>query len=620
MLRLQQTLPLYLILVILAFLPFFEGGETPIALFLIHSLCLLSLVALAVRHSRIWIPRFLILFVPFLLALLVSTLIVAPYKYAAVLHLLEYCMAAVFAIAICTALKEYQNEADRFAFLSFLILSVGTTLSLISTPLWGWRIQGSFVNPNDFASWSLLVILLGLFQLERQSKPVSKILVGGLLLLLSLAAAGASSRATFLAAAVFAGIYIWKRRPRPLLIASISLVLFLSAVLVSSRFSGIDPYRYYRLRIWKHTLEGILQDPYLGIGLNMLPYKAYRLNFPADVEVGRFSRVAKSADNQYFQILAETGFLGLFTFLIGWFALLLSLRRNSNSFISLRYSYYVISILALFSLPLSNTGILFLFLYMILFPLVYDPLAKPIAIALKPLTKIVLTFAVALFFGVFVLALYLADREWTLALRSETPPLAEAHLRRAVALNPYQPYYRFVFIRQLIDANPTLDRAKWAALLQTIDESIQLNPLDGDFYAYRAKVYRNLLETTGSGSYFSLAVASYQTALDRSPHNVFLRAEFALFLKQKGRLDLAQAEVEKILDAEPAYLSARLLLAEIKWARQDSQGARSEFVKEEQQEKRFQVVAKTTGEGYIRKLLQVNSDSKEHVRKLIFGS
>jgi tetratricopeptide (TPR) repeat protein len=350
----------------------------------------------------------------------------------------------------------------------------------------------------------------------------------------------------------------------------------------------------------------------------MLPYKAFRFNFPAEVEVGRYSRIAKSADNQYLQILAETGFLGFLTFLVGWVSIYFVQRRFKDQFLALRSTYLVMSIFSLFSLPLNVTAILFLFLFLIVIPLAFEASARRIELRLNMFRKLLFTVIVVFLFVFLVFLPYLADREWKKALSSTNIQQIEKHLSNAVRYNPYQPYYRFVFIRALLDQDPSLDVEKARSLTETINASIRLNPLDPDFYAYRAKVSRKLFELFNRTTYYSQAVSSYQAALDRSPSNVFLRAEYALFLYQTNHLPLAEAELRKILDAEPAYLNARLLLAETEWRQGEYTSARSEYVRTEELERTYRGLQQSTREGYVKKLLRLDPRTKEVVRRLIF--
>lgn len=558
-------------------------------------------------------------FLPFLGSICVSAL-VAPYKYAAFLQFWDYICAGLFTVFIFSALKEAKTELDSFLFYAFLVGSVSTLISVFAGEP-RLRISGSFANPNDFGAFSLLLMILGLFQFEHETDTRKKILISLLMIALSVCMALASSRSVFLAGGVFVAIYLWKRRPGRALAAGITAVLILCVALLVFRFWNLtDPFQYYRLKIWKHSLQGIVQDPYLGIGLNMLPYQASQYNFPADLELGRYARVAKTADNQYFQILAESGFLGLFTFIIGWIALFFALRRVPDRFLHFRYSFLTISIIGLFSLPLNNTSVLFLFLFLVLFPISVDPNSRPICITFKAWSRIAVAVILFLLFAFCVYFPFKADHEFKLAMKSTDIRTAEAHLQQAIHYNPYQPYFRFAFIKRVVEAKPEMEPGQWKNLVEAVNDSIRLNPLESDFYLYRAKMYRTLFDRTGDPAYFLAAISDYQATLDKSPYNVLVRGEFALFLSRTERLDAAESELSTAISMEPAYLGARYLLAEIQFRKGNLEAARKSLKDAEMYYHRYQNVKVREKEGYVRRLLQIKPEIRENVRRLILDA
>jgi hypothetical protein len=614
-----QRISIVLLLLLLALLPFFEGGETSLGLFLIHSLTILLLCIFIFLYQRISIPHFLPYFLPFLLSSFVSAL-VAPYKYSAFLLLWDQIAAGLFAVAIFSIFMENKEHLNWLTFYAFLITSVEILVSVLFNNF-SSRIRGSFVNPNDFATFTLLLIILGLFQFEHQTENRRKILIATLLIFLGISMALASSRSVFVAGSIFFLLYAWKKKPGNALAIGMTLIILFSSAFIFIRFQSFhDPWRYYRFKIWRHSLEAVLEDPYLGVGLNMLPYKAAKYNFPSDNELGRYARVAKSADNQYFQILAETGFLGLFTFLIGWAALYFALARLPNRFLQFRYSYLIISIICFFSLSLNNTAILFLFLFLVVFPILIDPGARPITISLNAPARIVAMISLFILFAFFVYLPYVADREFKAAFKSNDATLVQEHLENARLYNPFQPYYQFTLVSRIVDSKPELSVQKWLQLVSYLNDSIRLNRLEPDFYTYKAKIYRRLFELSGSQAYFTETVSNYQAAIDRSPYNVFLRTEYAYFLIWNGRVESATTELSKIISLEPAYLNARYLLAETKFKSGDVAGAQKELTEADNYYERYKTYTPGKNEGYIKALLRINPEKREEIRRLILNA
>ncbi len=607
------------ILIFFALFPFFEGGESPAGLLIFHSLTLALLTLITLQYSRLWIPRFLLYFLPFLGSVCISAL-VAPYKYAALLQFWDYICAGLFTVFILSTLKEAGTELDSFTFYAFLLGATSTLISVFGGEP-KLRISGSFTNPNDFGAFSLLLLILGLFQFEHETDTRKKILISLLILALSVCMALASSRSVFLAGGIFVAMYFWKRRPGRALAAGIAAVLILCIGLLVFRFWNFtDPFQYYRLKIWKHSLQGIVKDPYLGIGLNMLPYQASKYNFPADLELGRYARVARTADNQYFQILAETGFLGLFTFVIGWIALFFALRRVPDRLLHFRYSFLTISIIGLFSLPLNNTSVLFLFLFLVLFPISVDPASRSICISFKAWSRIAVAVILFLFFAFCVYFPFKADHEFKLAMESTDIRTTQAHLKKAVHYNPFQPYFRFAYIKRIVEAKPEMEPGQWKNLIGSLNDSIRLNPLESDFYLYRAKIFRTLFERTADPAYSLAAISDYQAALDKSPYNVLVRGEFALFLSRTERLDAAESELSTAISMEPAYLGARYLLAEIQFRKGNLEEARKSLKDAEMYYHRYKNLKVNAKQGYIRRLLQTKPEIRESVKRLILDA
>lgn len=610
-----KNLSFYTILVFFALFPFFEGGESAVGLFVFHCLVFIAFFLVIFVFSRFWIPRFLLYFLPFILALCASTAI-APYKYAAVLLLWDYVIAGIYAIVLFSMLHENRERLGRLTFLAFLICSAGILISLFLKTQ-HYRVTGTFVNPNDFATLALLMMILGLFQFEYESARNHKILIAVLLILLSICMSLAASRSVFVAALVFFVLYIWNRRPGKALTIGILIALLVGISLIYFRFSYFsDPYQYVRLKIWKHSLKGVLDDPYLGIGLNMLPYRAAKLNFPAEGEIGRYSRIAKSADNQYFQILAETGFLGFLTFLVGWIVFYFALRRTPSRFYCFRYCFIAVSIVALFSLPLNNTSVLFLFLFLTLFAISLDPNAKPICISLHAVRKIAWGTVAAILFTFLVLFPFMADREFKTAMSSTDRITGERHLQKAIQYNPYQPYYRFLPISKVITSQ-SLTTQQWLSVLDILNVAIRLNPLESDFPAYKAKVYRILFKKNGDPSDFQAAVISYQSAIGLSPYNVFLRAEYAFFLTQSGQLEPAINELSKMIEIEPAFLNARYLLARTQYQLGDKENAQKSLADAEKYYERYKNYQLPPTEAYTRNLIHIKPEIRKEVRDLI---
>ncbi|PWT91455.1 MAG: hypothetical protein C5B54_05255 [Acidobacteria bacterium] len=612
------AVPARVLLILLLFcfflLPIY-GNESPLGLLLIHSVILICLGGVVLTWSRIWVPKFLPFFLPFLLSLLISS-VIAPYKYSACLQLWDYIVAALFAVVVFSIFKETDSYLKKFMGAAFLISVASLTLSILLNLTSEWhRVKGSFTNPNELATFILMLIILGVSLYEQATNSFRKKALIITLLILSSIIALTLSRSVLIAGFLFATVYTWKRKTNRVLVVAAMVILVIASAIILFRVRVNDPYQYYRLKIWKYSLIGILQDPYLGIGLNMLPYRAAQFNFPADTEIGRYAHLATTADNQYLQILAECGFLGLFTFLIGWVRLYFDLSKVPPQFTLFRYAFYSFCIISFFSLPLNNTSILLFFIVLCIFPLTFTPNTEAHKISFSVAGKVGCILIGSMLFLFCIVAPYAADYEYHKALHATQEPDARKHLERAVKLNPFQPYYKFFFVSRVVDARPTVEPSKWLNALVALQESIRLNPLESDFYVYKAKIYSILLDSTQNRSYFLDAVSAYQDAINRSPYNVFLEAEFANFLLHWERPELSEAVLHKILEQEPVYLNARLLLIQNLLQQKKIEEAQQQYEVLKKYIERYKNYVSV--QPYVIRLLQLDSTYKQKVESLM---
>lgn len=615
---------LILLLVILfCTLPFFEGGETPGGLLLIHASTLGILGFLIVARSSLTYPRFGFYFLGFFLIAALSTAL-APYHYAAALQMWDFIMAALFILGICGILSNVDEKTSQMV--PFVLFLAGSFATIASAIIYGFdsgsRISSSFVNPNDFACFLLLMILLGLYSLEQESRSSHRKLLGLLLLVLFVLAGLTYSRTAVLALLAVFAMHLGKHRFKKTMLLMGGLILICGG-LVFFRFflrPSQDQFRYYRLRIWKSTLHAVQEEPYLGIGLNMLSHRALRYNFPTDVPVGRFGRVARSADSQYFQLLIETGFLGLFAFLFGWIGLFLALWKLPTRYFFLGQASTVVSVFALLSLPLNNTSILYLLCFLVTLPFALNPTKTFHTVRLGRIGRISGLVLVCLFLIYGVYFPFRAHTEFEHALKSNDDVSAEKHLKNALYYNPFQPYYRFTFVKRVVDSRPTnLASSQWLFLIQVLDDSIRLNPEESNFYLYKAKCWNYLFQKSPVLQYYSNAVSSFQAAIERDPYNPFLQLEFSAFLLlHEKNLSLSETHARRAIELEPAYLNAHLLLSEILFTEKKTAEARESFQQLEFLEQKYKGFLSPYSDSYTQKLLTLNEKHKEQLANKLF--
>ena len=105
-----------------------------------------------------------------------------------------------------------------------------------------------------------------------------------------------------------------------------------------------------------------------------------------------------------------------------------------------------------------------------------------------------------------------------------------------------------------------------------------------------------------------------------SAFNVFLRTEYAFFEEQLGHFERSEKELKEILSLEPAYLNARLLLAQVYFKQGKYEEAKKEIQEVESLEKRYGNLKDAINEPYVTKLITVNNAYKNELKSLILNA
>ncbi|MGH9866832.1 MAG: O-antigen ligase family protein [Candidatus Polarisedimenticolia bacterium] len=327
---------------LLAVLPWFEGGASPLGLFLAHTL-VLAMLAIAVgrvalrgevRLAAGWEAAAGLAFV----AVCFISFLGVDYRFGSFLALWNVLAAALLG---CALLIEAPRRPERLAQVVAASAAVQALLAWIMRPVPNMTPSARFANANQLAAYLVIGALLsaGLFLTFRRRgrTPEGRSVIdtpwiwGGLALvdlsaLLRLGARGALL--ALMAAGVAWGLTSGAhRRPavRWAFWGGLLAVLILSAAAVTWRFHRIqDPYRFDRVRIWSAGLQAAADHPLLGMGPGMFERRGYVYNFPLENQMFHYAKTPGSVHSTWLQALVETGVIGLAAALI--FVLLLARR------------------------------------------------------------------------------------------------------------------------------------------------------------------------------------------------------------------------------------------------------------------------------------------------------
>ncbi|MDK2979741.1 MAG: hypothetical protein PWQ55_88 [Chloroflexota bacterium] len=210
----------------------------------------------------------------------------------------------------------------------------------------GYRIMGTYGDPNFFAQVMVVIIPLALNRLRSEKKPIMKALAAWALAASFLTVVFTFSRGGFLALCAVIGLLVLLRKPPLIAILSgVLILLLLIPFLPASYFDRIQTILEYlpfsgadvrgevslrgRLSEYEVAVRMFLDHPILGIG-----YENYANNYlDYSVRLGLDPRrTERSAHSLYLEVLAEQGFLGLVMFIFVLVSAFSSLSKSAKLF------------------------------------------------------------------------------------------------------------------------------------------------------------------------------------------------------------------------------------------------------------------------------------------------
>ena len=208
----------------------------------------------------------------------------------------------------------------------------------------GYRIMGTYSDPNFFAQVIVVIIPLALNRLRYEKKTILKVLAGWSLAVSFLTVVFTFSRGGFLALCAVLGLLVLLRKP-PLIavLSGILILVLLIPFLPSSYFERIQTILEYlpfygadvrtevslrgRMSEYEVALRMFMDHPILGIGFDN--YANNYLNY--SVRLGLDPRnTERSAHSLYLEVLAEQGILGFAMFVFVLYAVFSSLTKANQ--------------------------------------------------------------------------------------------------------------------------------------------------------------------------------------------------------------------------------------------------------------------------------------------------
>jgi O-antigen ligase len=294
------------------------------------------------------IPIFL-----FLIAILISYCI-SVYPYASRIIIYK----GLAGLALFFYIVNTQRSHQKINLLLWVIVILGTMyavmgLTLIDGDILGFKIYSQkrynislfYVNYNHFAGYLELVFCLSV-GLAAASKGGKRILLFGMTVLIAAAALFTLSRGGIigltggLAFFIIASAFMQRqKKDNPLLFSAVVIGLIIITWFgldpVLERLSTLDDLSVageVRMQVWRDTLRMIYDRPFFGWGPD-----TFSVAFPAYQTQGFDQKFVNYAHNDYLELAADTGILGLTAFLVSLLSLYFFCLKNLKKVTYNRY-------------------------------------------------------------------------------------------------------------------------------------------------------------------------------------------------------------------------------------------------------------------------------------------
>lgn len=549
-----------------------EGGATPAALLAQHLLIAAAVVACAAMRTpstdvvspgpaRAWLA---------FAACAAAGALVAPYAYAAWLVLVE--ITAFGALAALAA-----GEPSTLA--SAIVPAVGVVGVVHALVAIAQRIGGeprpasTFLNPNHLGAWLGAAVLLLAGKASDETAGTRTRAIAAAAAAIALAGALVTgSRGAAMGVVAGAALLValgWSRltrRGRRALAVGAAAALVAVVVGVAVRVRGdVDPFRFYRTRIWRASLGAVLDSPWTGSGAGQFATAAQNLNFPVDEAPLRYERSFRTPHSDLLRAACEFGLPAALAALAaaGLFARAIVRRRSSLSPVERGAAAALAALAAQACVDDLSTRPALTALGAVLVGLLAAvprdrAPGRPGRAAMLAAATLV---AVAL--GAFETGEFVAWRASAALPRGPLDDAGLARLRRSIAWNPMAPDAWVRLTEHFTGDGRSWDVAAYAAAREAAEHARRLQPADAAYARGAARVEATacltlfpFVATRGRAAELYAAAA----ALARTDATVPL--EEAQFLLRAGDAAGARRAAERAASLEPRAATPLLTLAE----------------------------------------------------------
>jgi len=328
--------------------------------------------------------------------------------------------------------------------------------------------------------------------------------------------------------------------------------------------------------VWQGAIDVWKDYPIFGTGVETFGYSYYWHRPRAHNDVSEWDLLYNKAHNEYLTILANTGLVGLITYLglIGVFIIWFLRRGIKNSLVIALFAGYVsILITNFFGFSVVAVNLLFFLMPAMAIILVEKEKtekAKSMEMETKQRIAIIIILILGLSTIIYLAKFWYADTRFAVAEKLNDTTWYERafnELQTAISLHPEEPYYRSEMSLALAGLAKLADEADDASLSAQLaemavaesDEALKISPYHLNFWKKRAKMFISLAEI--DSKYQQNALDTLLHAAELAPTDAKVFYNLSLLYSQIEQMETAIKTMEHTIELKPNYAKARYALA-----------------------------------------------------------
>lgn len=331
--------------------------------------------------------------------------------------------------------------------------------------------------------------------------------------------------------------------------------------------------------VWQGAIDVWKDSPIFGTGVETFGYSYYWHRPRAHNDVSEWDLLYNKAHNEYLTILANTGLVGLVTYL-GLIAVFLIwvfqqvIAKKSYLIIALLAGYVSILITNFFGFSVVPVNLLF-FLFpamsvVLVLPTRGSGRNQPLRLDRTRTLGIIIILLLALYVTVYLAKFWYADTRFAMAEKLNDSAWYERgynELQTAISLHPGEPYYRsemslaLTGLAKLADEvdNATLSAQFAEMAVAESDLALKISPYHLNFWKERAKMFITLAEV--DSQYQQNALDTLLRAAELAPTDAKVFYNLGLFYSYLDQKETAIKTMGHTIELKPNYAQARYALA-----------------------------------------------------------